>query len=57
MACDGYVIQEDPGRPNFQSPPISAKLEPDQRARRDDSNGIRFTSNELRMRNLSRSVI
>ena len=51
------MIQEDLGRPNFQSPPISTKLDPDRRAHWDDSNGIRFTSNGLYMRKLSHSVL
>ena len=51
------MIQEDPRRKFFLSPPILEKLAPDRRARRDDSNGVRFTSNGLRMRKLSRSVV
>ena len=51
------MIQEDLGRPNFQSPPISEKLAPDRRSCRDDSNGVHFTSNGLYMRKLSRSVL
>ena len=50
----------DPGgskMANFQSPPISAKPAPYRRARRDNSNGFCFTSNGLRMRNLSHSVL
>ena len=53
----GGMIREDPRRNFFWSPIISAKLASDQRARRDDSNGFHFTSNGLRMRKLSRSVL
>ena len=53
----GRMIQEDPRRQNFWSPPISAKPTPYRRARRYESNDVGFTSNGLRMRKLSRSVL
>ena len=53
----GGMIQEDPRRQKFWSPPILAKIAPDRRTFQDDSNGVRFTSNGLHMRKLSHSVV